>query len=973
MTVKEVSKFLAIVFIALLCTVLAPPLVNLWLSWYNSLGSAIAVLIDLVQIGFLAVLFAGLLVPLLALDSDPLDPTLGILQSVPQPKDIVRYVIYLDNITEASFQYLPDSEEFKNELAAALPDNIMIIRPYSSVETRRQSPQRGEPPHGAGSNFASLQRLSGGKLSYPNRIASGIVGAMLALTINIRDLLVVAISADQRYGRIYNQGKAQVIYNSLINHGYNPGSGVPITLIGLGGGGQIAMAVLTDLKQALNAPIEVISLAGIITGNNNALLVEHLYHLVGDKDLVERLGVILSPRRWKIFFLSYWNRAKHMGKISVISLGPVGHSAGGGPLDANRFLPDGRSYLRQTVEMISRILLGEFPNNQQTVKTKITNYERFLQAAFNRPEYYPLSQSVNPELYRPIASWMGRLILPPQEQRQLGVLFEVHHADPEHEDLEGLVVYLKWIDDPKAISVQSMKKDVHFSEEALYNYKQGKIEPTRVNHWRQVTPLESLAGSRPNDDMIVILHDPVVVERGETPQTLSPSQTTVIYITSEPVQISGRFYGLVKFLQPIQPGSEQFRVVHFNRASSQFDGVEEVVRMPEVIPFENVIYPSTSRDIEKSPLNVTGWYIYGAKNANNMFVVQALAPRALLRLQPQQVIFGKKPAIEYLKKRSWHDITTHKGQIQSVLLSQKGWDMQQAVSHWREGDRALLIHVYGGIGGKKREAAANLPIYFGHFAYGVAQVVREPLTGELRFDIEYHQVYCHNGDALIAGTLSWTRYMGDRQFGWLGIRPVSDILIKLDAVTQDYEVDGVKHSPLRVLIRQLEIMTARYRIGDGTGVTYVGPANNCAQDSNQALYAAIKAIQVAIQSRPTDLPFAIQSNPQFKDWLLLHPEQATYFKQIVNLGTSLKHELLPFGVARADWQNSIEDLGSSLEDSPLKQLFTALLSWRTILPHKASDTVTEIFINQGASVWILSTSQVGNSDPDIAAIAPFTF
>ena len=629
-----------------------------------------------------------------------------------------------------------------------------------------------------------------------------------------------------------------------------------------------------------------------------------------------------------------------------------------------------------TETALDRLCSLEFPNDQQKVKTKITNYELFRQAAFNRPEYYPLNQSVNAELYRPIASWMGRLILPPQEQRQSGVLFEVHHADPEHEDLVGEVVYLKWIDDPKAkISVQSITKDLHFSKEALYNYKQGKIEPIRLNHWRQVTPLESLAGSRPNDDVIVMLHDPVVVdEHSKTSDTLTPSQTTVtLYITSEPVQISGRFYGLVKFLQPMRPGSEQFRVVHFNRASSQFDGVEEVVQMPEVIPFEKVIYPSTSRDIEKSPLNATGWYIYGAKNANQMFVVQALAPRALLRLQPEQVIFGKKAAIEYLKKRSWHDITTHKGQIQSVLLSQKGLDSQQAVSRWREGDRALLIHVYGGIGGKKREAAAKFPIYFGHFAYGVAEVVREPLTGELRFDIEYHQVYCHNTDALIAGTLSWTRYMGDRQFGWLGIRPVSDILIKLDAVTEDYEVDGVKHSPLRVLIRQLEIMTARYRIGDGTGVTYVGPANNCAQDSNQALYAAIRAIQVAIQSRPTDIPFAIKSNPQFKNWLLRHPELATYFKQVVNLGKALRHELLPFGVARADWQNSIEDLGSSLEDSPLKQLFTALLSWRTILPHKASDTVTQIFINQGASIWILSTSQVGNSDPDIAAIAPFTF
>ncbi|NJM72182.1 MAG: CAAX protease [Scytonema sp. RU_4_4] len=966
MNVKRVSKFLGIIFIALLCTVLFPQLRHVWFVWYNALGSALKLTVDLLQISLIAVLFAGLLVPLEALgwwagwygDTINTSRSLGILEEpIPPQTNVVRYVIYLDGIGQASSKYFPDGDQFLRELAADLPDNIVIIRgliPYSVFN-------RPLTESGILSSFWRFaeRRSQSSSVSLFN--------GLFALTINIRNLLVVAVSADQRFGPIYNQGTAQVMYNSLISHGYKPGSGVPITLIGFSGGAQIAMGAVPSLKQALlSAPIEVISLAGVISGNNNALLIEHMYHLVGDKDAVERLGPILFPRRWKLFFLSYWNRAKFMGKISFVSLGPVGHMGAGGPLDANKFLSDGRSYLRQTIEIVSKIVLEEYPYNQELVKTKISNYERYQEAAFNRPDYYPLNQSVNIDLYRPIASWMGRLILPPKEQRQLGVLFEVHHADAKHQHLVGRVVYLQWIDDPKSkISVQSTKKDLHFNAEALYNYTQGRIVPIRINHWRQVTPLESLAGSRPNDDMIVMLRKPVAVEQN--------GEIVTLYVTSEPVQISGRFYGLVKFLHPIQPGSEQFRVVHFNRHFREFDSVEEVVLLPEVIPSGQNFYSSSSRDIEKSPLNDKGWYIYGAKNAAGMFVVQALAPRALLQVNPQQVIVGRKPALEYLRKHCWKKITTKKGQIQSVLLNTKGTDSQRAVSKWREGECALLLHVYGGIGGKKRESAAKIPVYFGHFAYGVARVVREPLTGELRFDLEYHQVYCHNVDGLVAGTLSWTRYMGDRQFGWLGIRPACDILIKLDALTDDYDTDEVKRSALGAFIRQLEIMTARYRIGDGMGATYVGPANNCAQDSNQALYAAIRIIQAAIQFNAKDIPYAIKTNPEFKNWLLRHPEYATSFKQLVKLDKALRDELLPFGVTRVDWESSTTTIGTSLLDSPLRQIFRALVSWRSILPRKANDTVAQIFFKQGASMWILSTSQVGNSDPDIAAITPFTF
>ncbi len=598
-------------------------------------------------------------------------------------------------------------------------------------------------------------------------------------------------------------------------------------------------------------------------------------------------------------------------------------------------------------------------------KLQLSNYERYQQAAFNQPSYYPLNQSVSPEIYRPIASWIGRLILPTPEQRQTvkGALLEVHHAAPEYQHLVGQVVNLRWSNDPQVQAyVRAVTKDVNFNAEAEHSQEQmGFVHPVRLNHWRLVDPLESLAGARPNNDMLVMLREPVIVppsvtQGGEVDDELR----TTLLIASEPVQITGRFYALVQILQPVREASEQFRVVHFNRASGQFDGVEEVVWMPQVIANRYGVFPSTNRDIEKSPLNPTGWYIYGAKDSLGMFVVQAIAPRALFRLQPDRVILGKQAAIDYTEKQSWQDIAAQKGRATSVLVSSQKQDPDQAISQWQEGDLALVIHTYGGIGGKKREPAAKSIVYLGHFAYGVARVVREPLTDELRFDIEYHQVYCQNTDGLIAGTLSWTRYMGDRQWGWLGIRPIADILIKLDAVTADYKFDdGVQRSPLSTLVYELEIMTARYRIGDGTGGTYVSPANNCSQDANQAMYATLKRISDAVQSYP-----------DFQGWLKRNPEQAERFKQLVKLGESFKHELLPFGTARADWQDNAEILGTSIEDHPLKTIFRGLLSWRTILPRMACDSIAQIFLEQGASAWVLRTNQVGGFDPDIEPVAP---
>jgi predicted Abi (CAAX) family protease len=344
-----------------------------------------------------------------------------------------------------------------------------------------------------------------------------------------------------------------------------------------------------------------------------------------------------------------------------------------------------------------------------------------------------------------------------------------------------------------------------------------------------------------------------------------------------------------------------------------------------------------------------------------MFVVQSLAPRALFKLEPDEVILDKKESLHYAKKGVWKDASSQRGKIMSVLLSPDSQNADDAVAQWQEGDEALLVSVYGGVGGKRREPNASIGgIYFGHFAYGTARVSHEPLANELRFDIVYHQVFTNNLYGLVPGNLHWTRYMGDRQWGFLGLRPVADILLRLNCFTDDYKVYDRQYSVLDMLAWTLESMMVRYRIGDGTGGTYMTAANNCAQDSNQALYATIKNFDRGFKSRP-----------QIQQWLQDFPEQTQRVEDLLKLGEALRGKLLPFRSARADWSYQIENLGSNLSESHVSNLLRGLASWRTLLPCVAFKTISQVFLEHGATAWVLRTNQCGGDEPDIEPLAPF--
>jgi len=161
---------------------------------------------------------------------------------------------------------------------------------------------------------------------------------------------------------------------------------------------------------------------------------------------------------------------------------------------------------------------------------------------------------------------------------------------------------------------------------------------------------------------------------------------------------------------------------------------------------------------------------------------------------------------------------------------------------------------------------------------------------------------------------------------------------------------------------QLEAMAARYRIGDGTGGTFVTPANNCAQDSNRALFGTLRAIDEFVKVHPAR-----------EQWLLEHPDQGDRYENLIALMRDLRRQLLPFGSPRQDWSQNEYNLGGAGEDRPISNFTTALGSWRSILPRLAFNTTVDAFLRHGATIWVIGSNQIGGECPDIAPVVPFTF
>jgi hypothetical protein len=253
-----------------------------------------------------------------------------------------HYIVYLSGIGAISGTSIPDEEyPFLGELKRRLPTTKVIddVYPYS-VTNSGLTGQRA---------FARTWRwIEGLRLKNPN--------SMLAMIVNLRNIFQLFVSADRRYGPIYNLGIANEIWRGLLRHGYRPGNGKPITLIGWSGGGQIAIGSVTYLA-SVPAPIRVISLGGMLSDDIGFNRVNHLWHLFGEKDQLQALGQRLFAGRWSMMPKSPWNRALAAGKITMIPLGPYNHNGKENYFDMESKLPDGRSFGEKTLDTIRGVLV----------------------------------------------------------------------------------------------------------------------------------------------------------------------------------------------------------------------------------------------------------------------------------------------------------------------------------------------------------------------------------------------------------------------------------------------------------------------------------------------------------------------------------------------------------------------------------------------------------------------------------------
>ena len=304
---------------------------------------------NLVAIGGLALLIGGSLAPLETLGwwAGWYGRNSNELAIVPTEEgDITQrrhFLVFLTGVHSVSGETFAKREQgFLTSLRERFPESVVVeVFPYS-VTNRALTGQRV---------FAWFWRWAlSMKLS--KRTLSGIAG----MVINFRNLWQVAVSTDKRYGPLYNQGSAELILGALHGAGYPIGSGMPITLIGYSGGGQVAVGAGGHLAEMLSCQVRVISMGGVMSSDPGLMGIHRLFHLVGRRDVVEKLSYIFFPGRWPIFRYSYWNQARSSGRIFKVDMGPMDHTGAGGYLDRNSRLPDSRTFLEATIDEIARIV-----------------------------------------------------------------------------------------------------------------------------------------------------------------------------------------------------------------------------------------------------------------------------------------------------------------------------------------------------------------------------------------------------------------------------------------------------------------------------------------------------------------------------------------------------------------------------------------------------------------------------------------
>lgn len=239
------------------------------------------------------------------------------------------YLVYLDGIGKRHFRDSRDGGQLVQALIHGAPELRVLgqVQPYSPLA----DPLADRPV------WAWLRRRAG-------------------LLLFLHNVMQTFVAADRRYRPLYNRAVGNQIATQLRLAGYQPDSGIPVVLLSYSGGAQVATGAVEELHTQLRCPLVLILLGAFHNGANDLTEVQQLHQLTSASDRIERVGRWIFPPRWRIFPRSGWNRARRDGKITVHQLDPSTHVGPRSYISPSALLPDGRSHLQRTADVIIDVI-----------------------------------------------------------------------------------------------------------------------------------------------------------------------------------------------------------------------------------------------------------------------------------------------------------------------------------------------------------------------------------------------------------------------------------------------------------------------------------------------------------------------------------------------------------------------------------------------------------------------------------------
>ncbi len=268
-------------------------------------------------------------------------------QLIPRARNdanISCYIVFLPGVGDFSADQITEGEkDFLDRLVESHPDCVAIqdVFPYSTIDEGR----------GSRPVLAPLWKFA--------HEADGVFGIANVL-IKVRNLWQFAISADERYGPIYNQGIATIAIERMnAIHTIPKGLSQPlqVVLIGTSGGAQVALGAAPYLKRWLNAQITVVSVGGVFNGKNGFDEVKHVYQVRGCKDWIEKIGGVVFPSRWFWTVGSPFNRAHLRNDYTAVRSDCQEHDGNKGYFGEAIALQDGTTYVDLTLQTVTQLPL----------------------------------------------------------------------------------------------------------------------------------------------------------------------------------------------------------------------------------------------------------------------------------------------------------------------------------------------------------------------------------------------------------------------------------------------------------------------------------------------------------------------------------------------------------------------------------------------------------------------------------------